>query len=112
MNIDHHPHTNDDIFQHNLVDLSAAATGCMVYDYLNVARDKPAEKNSLLGIYTAVMTDTGCFRYSNTDNKCVDDLRNLGNFALFNFVFHNSAAKPLFDKRSKTGRFNFSDKEN
>ena len=70
MNIDHHPHTNDDIFQHNLVDLSAAATGCMVYDYLNVARDKPAEKNSLLGIYTAVMTDTGCFRYSNTDNKC------------------------------------------
>ncbi len=72
MNIDHHPHINDDIFTHNLVDLSAAATGCMVYDYLKVARDddQPIEKSSLEGIYTAVMTDTGCFRYSNTDNKC------------------------------------------
>ena len=70
MNIDHHPHMNDDLFTHNLVDLSAAATGCMVYDYLKVARDEPILKNSLEGIYTAVMTDTGCFRYSNTDTKC------------------------------------------
>ena len=29
MNIDHHPHTNNDLFTYNLVDLSAAATGCM-----------------------------------------------------------------------------------
>ena len=70
MNIDHHPHTNNDLFTYNLVDLSAAATGCMVYDYLKVARDEPIVKNSLEGIYTAVMTDTGCFRYSNTDTKC------------------------------------------
>ena len=70
MNIDHHPHTNNDLFTYNLVDLSAAATGCMVYDYLKVARDEPILKNSLEGIYTAVMTDTGCFRYSNTDTKC------------------------------------------
>ena len=71
MNIDHHPHVKDDIFTHNLVDLSAAATGCMVYDYLKVARNnEPIVKNSLEGIYTAVMTDTGCFKYSNTDNKC------------------------------------------
>ncbi len=70
MNIDHHPHPDDNVFTYNLVDLSAAATGCMVYDYLKVARDKPITKNSLLGIYTATMTDTGCFRYSNTDNKC------------------------------------------
>ena len=70
MNIDHHPHPDKHSFVHNIVDLSAAATGCMVYDYLKVARRKPIIKNSLIGIYTAVMTDTGCFRYSNTDNKC------------------------------------------
>ena len=70
MNIDHHPHPDDNVFTYNLVNLSAAATGCMVYDYLKVVREKPIPKNSLLGIYTAMMTDTGCFRYSNTDNKC------------------------------------------
>ncbi len=70
MNIDHHPHPDDNNFNYNLVDLSAAATGCMVYDYLKVARNSTISKNSLLGIYTATMTDTGCFRYSNTDIKC------------------------------------------
>ncbi|MFL2983403.1 MAG: DHH family phosphoesterase [Candidatus Neomarinimicrobiota bacterium] len=70
MNIDHHPHPDDNVFTHNIVNLSAAATGCMVYDYLKFARDKPIRKNSLMGIYTATMTDTGCFRYGNTDNKC------------------------------------------
>ena len=70
MNIDHHPHSDDHPFTYNIVNLSAAATGCMVYDYLKVARTNPASKESLEGIYTAVMTDTGCFRYSNTDRKC------------------------------------------
>ena len=70
MNIDHHPHPEQNTFNYNIVDLSAAATGSMVYDYLKIARKSPISKNSLLGIYTAVMTDTGCFRYSNTDNKC------------------------------------------
>ena len=70
MNIDHHPHPKNHSFNYNLVDLSAAATGCMVFDYLKFARqDDPISKKSLEGIYTAVMTDTGCFRHSNTDIK-------------------------------------------
>ena len=70
LNIDHHPHPEKHPFTFNCVDLSAAATGCMVYDYLKIVREKPIEKKSLEGIYTAVMTDTGCFKYSNTNNKC------------------------------------------
>tara|TARA_Y100001960_G_scaffold333691_1_gene440298 strand:- start:4371 stop:5396 length:1026 start_codon:yes stop_codon:yes gene_type:complete len=70
MNIDHHPHPGDHPFTYNIVDLSAAATGCMVYDYLKATSTKSIRKKSLEGIYTAVMTDTGCFRYSNTDGKC------------------------------------------
>ena len=70
MNIDHHPHPEHHPFTHNIVDISAAATGCMVYDYLKIVRQEPLDKKSLEGIYTAVMTDTGCFKYSNTDNKC------------------------------------------
>ena len=69
MNMDHHPHPQEHPFDYNLVDLSAAATGCMVYDYLKFAREKPISKKSMEGIYTAVMTDTGCFRHSNTDTK-------------------------------------------
>ncbi len=72
MNIDHHPHPDEHPFTHNVVDLSAAATGCMVYDYLQIARTDPIPKKSFEGIYTAVMTDTGCFRYSNTDKKCYE----------------------------------------
>jgi phosphoesterase RecJ-like protein len=72
LNIDHHPHPDEHPFTHNVVDLSAAATGCMVYDYLQIARTDPISKKSFEGIYTAVMTDTGCFRYSNTDKKCYE----------------------------------------
>ena len=70
MNIDHHPHPDENYFNHNIVDLKAAATGCMVYDYLQAVREVPLSKDICDGLYTAVMTDTGCFRYSNTNNKC------------------------------------------
>ncbi len=70
MNIDHHPHPENHPFDYNLINLSAAATGCMVYDYLKFIKTIPISKHSLIGIYTAVLTDTGCFRHSNTDIKC------------------------------------------
>ena len=70
LNIDHHPHPENHNFSYNCVDLKAAATGCMVYDYLKINRVSPINKKSLEGIYTAVMTDTGSFRYSNTTGKC------------------------------------------
>ena len=70
LNIDHHPHPENNSFTYNCVDLKAAATGSMVYRYLKINRDKPIEKKSLEGIYTAVMTDTGCFKYSNTNIEC------------------------------------------
>jgi len=95
MNIDHHPHPDDNVFTYNLVNLSAAATGCMVYDFLKVVRDKPIPKNSLLGIYTAMMTDTGCFRYSNTDNKCHEiaiECLNIGieTHKIYQHIYENS----------------------
>ena len=50
LNIDHHPHPDEHPFTHNVVDLSAAATGCMVYDYLQIARTDPIPKKSFEGI--------------------------------------------------------------
>lgn len=95
MNIDHHPHPNDNSFTYNLVDLSAAATGCMVYDYLKFAREDSILKKSLLGIYTAAMTDTGCFKYSNTDKKCHEiaiESLSLGieNHKIYQNIYENS----------------------
>ena len=70
LNIDHHPHPDEHPFTHNVVDLQAASTGDMVYDYIKTVRDGNITKTMAEGIYTAVMTDTGCFRHSNTDSHC------------------------------------------
>ena len=70
LNIDHHPHPKDHPFTYNVVDLNAASTGDMVYDYIKSVRDGNISKLMAKGIYTAVMTDTGCFRYSNTNTHC------------------------------------------
>ncbi|MDP6500751.1 MAG: bifunctional oligoribonuclease/PAP phosphatase NrnA [Candidatus Marinimicrobia bacterium] len=70
INIDHHPHSEDHPFTLNVVDTNAAATGAIIFDYLKMARKKPMTKNMCEGLYTAIMTDTGSFRYSNTDAKC------------------------------------------
>ena len=51
MNIDHHPHPEQNAFNYNIVDLSAAATGSMVYDYLKVAR-KSAISKIVCWVYT------------------------------------------------------------
>jgi len=69
VNIDHHPDLSDGRFAENFINMEAAATGEMVYDFLNAA-DIPLTKNMAVGIYTAVMTDTGSFCYSNTTQKC------------------------------------------
>ena len=70
LNIDHHPHPEEHPFTHNVVDLQAASTGDMVYDYIKTVRDGKITKAMAEGIYTAVMTDTGCFRHSNTNSHC------------------------------------------
>ena len=100
LNIDHHPHPDSNQFHYNIVDLKAAATGCMVYDYLIEARKKPLTKNICDGIYTAVMTDTGCFRYSNTDKKCYDIAteslkRGVKTYKIYQHVYENSSPERM-----------------
>lgn len=67
MNIDHHPHPEDHQFTYNFVDTQAAATGEMIYEYLQDIQVNPIPREVYEGIYTAVMTDTGSFRYNNTN---------------------------------------------
>lgn len=63
--VDHHK-TNDLFGKHNLIDPTASATGVVVYRLLmelGVELDKAIATN----LYVAINTDTGTFRYSNTD---------------------------------------------
>jgi phosphoesterase RecJ-like protein len=64
LNIDHHP-DNRRYGTLNWIDPSAAAVGEMIYDLL-VALGWPVGRDTALGLYTAIHTDTGSFRYSNT----------------------------------------------
>ncbi len=64
LRIDHHA-TATSFTEHELVEPEAAACGEIVYDVLTqmgVVLDVPMAN----ALYTAVSTDTGCFRYANT----------------------------------------------
>ena len=65
--LDHHPASEHGFRGLVVLDPSACATGELVYDLLHVAgytEDWPTGVTE--GIYTAITTDTGSFRFSNT----------------------------------------------
>jgi len=64
LNIDHHP-DNRRYGSIDWIDPSAAATGEMIFDLL-AALGLPLTPAIALNLFTAVHTDTGSFRYSNT----------------------------------------------
>ncbi len=70
INIDHHPYPEEVPFTVNMVNTSAAATGEMLYDYFTTVSTTPMSLEIAEGIYTAILTDTGSFRYSNTNARC------------------------------------------
>ena len=64
--IDHHIHHGERWWDEAFVDVRAAATGLLVWRMareLGVALDAPAAA----GVFTSIVTDTGWFKYSNTD---------------------------------------------
>jgi len=67
INIDHHP-DNKNFGAINLVDSKASATGVLVYRIMSTAGHE-IDYNTALCIYTAIVTDTGSFRYSNADQE-------------------------------------------
>lgn len=65
VNVDHHPHSEDfgDIYY---VDIDASATGVMIHRILE-ALPHPVSEDVAVCIYTAILSDTGSFRYSNAN---------------------------------------------
>jgi bifunctional oligoribonuclease and PAP phosphatase NrnA len=67
--IDHHIASDEPGGSVMLADISACATGELVYDLareLGLEIDQPVA----VGLYTALLTDTGGFRFSNTTPRC------------------------------------------
>lgn len=64
--IDHHVHHGDEWWDHCLVDRSASATGLLVHR-LAAALGVELDPVASAGVFTSLVTDTGWFKYSNTD---------------------------------------------
>jgi phosphoesterase RecJ-like protein len=64
LNIDHHP-DNRRYGTVNWIDPAAAATGEMVFDLIQALGDRVTPEVAV-NLFTAIHTDTGSFRYSNT----------------------------------------------
>ena len=69
--IDHHVPSDDVWWDEAWLDQTCAATGLLV---LRIARALGVEvtRESAVGAFTALVTDTGWFRYSNTDAECFE----------------------------------------
>jgi len=66
--IDHHPYEANGMADLYGVDLTAAATGQLVYEMI---RDQghPVDRRMATGFYVSILTDTGSFRFSNSDAR-------------------------------------------
>jgi phosphoesterase RecJ-like protein len=62
--VDHHPPGDQAIRGISLRDSAACATGELVYDLISAARG-PWTEQVPLGLYVAILTDTGGFRFTN-----------------------------------------------
>ncbi|GBE38926.1 MAG TPA: bifunctional oligoribonuclease/PAP phosphatase NrnA [Nitrospirae bacterium] len=69
--IDHHLTAGKDPWRVNFLDPDVSATAELVYALLKALR-VPIDKKMALNLYTAIFTDTGGFRYSNTNVKTLE----------------------------------------
>ncbi len=65
INIDHHI-TNTKFGNYSLIETSACATAEIVYRLIKKMK-APIDKTIAMSLYTGIMTDTGSFRFSNTN---------------------------------------------
>lgn len=65
--IDHHP-PHDKFGNINLIDIDASSTGEIVYDLIRSCGGK-INKPIAEALYTSILTDTGSFRFSNTNAR-------------------------------------------
>jgi len=68
INIDHHC-SNDSYGTINYIDPTASSTGEIIFNFINYANPEMMTKDIAECLFTAIITDTGAFRYENTSEK-------------------------------------------
>jgi len=98
VNIDHH-RSNTSFGTINLVDSTAGATAEIIYDLL-VMLAGPLTTGEAEALFSAIMTDTGCFRFPTTSSRTLRigaDLLDLGAvpYHLASEIFWNKSASGM-----------------
>jgi phosphoesterase RecJ-like protein len=93
--IDHHPFEDNGMADLYAVDLEAAATGQLVYELIRKWGHE-VDRQMALGFYVSILTDTGSFRFSNSDaraHRVAADLLQTGldPSELYEMVYGNSS---------------------
>jgi len=66
LSIDHHIKSSNDLFTNEYINTNACSVGEIIYSFLSEVDIDSINIEIMLGIYVAVLTDTGSFRHSNT----------------------------------------------
>lgn len=92
LSIDHHAtnHVEADV---SYVDVKASATGEIIYDLITGYLGAPLTKDIALCLYTALITDTGGFRFTNTTARTLE----IGADLLKTGIDFTNAVKKVFD---------------
>lgn len=97
ISIDHHKNDNTDIFKMFMIDINAPATGLLVWRYLkNTNLKTPWDIKISNALYSALMTDTGSFRYNNTTSECHNMASELIDFGVKPYDIYVS----IYERRS------------
>ena len=93
INIDHHL-GNSRYGDINIVDNSKSATGEMLYEFIVSEFPDSLNYNIALGLYTAILTDTGRFQYENTTSSVHRIVSRLLEFGIipsnvFSFIYES-----------------------
>lgn len=97
LSVDHHA-TNRVEADYSYIDIKSAATGEIIFDLIKSYLDLPIDKDIALCLYTAIVTDTGGFRYTNTTPRTMEIAAELLRLGIdFPFVI-----KKVFDMVSLT----------
>lgn len=100
LSIDHHA-TNKVEADYSYIDIKSSATGEIVYDLILYYLKGRLNKDIALCLYTAIVTDTGGFRYTNTTPRTLEISAELLKFEIdFPYVI-----KKVFDMVSHTKLF-------
>lgn len=88
INLDHH-RSNERYGDLDVIEPEASATGLLAYRLLREL-DAPIGPEAALGLYTAIATDTGFFRYSNTDVATFEAATELVRAGAYPYAVHHA----------------------